>query len=166
MERAAQLEVARTIALDQLAARQRSSHELRVAMARRHVPADVADEVLERFSEVGLIDDAAFASALAASRSGPGLRGPRRIRQEMQAKGIEKDIADEALAGISSEDEREAALTLARRRMRTLSSLDPVVAKRRLYGVLARRGFGGGVVASVVEEVCGELAESDPWGEV
>ncbi len=165
-ERATQVEVARTIALNLLTARQRSAHELRMAMARRHVPEDVADEIIERFTEVGLIDDAAFAAALTSSRSGPGLRGPRRIRQEMQSKGIERDVAEEALAALSPEEERAAALTLARRRMRTLSALEPAVAKRRLYGVLARRGFGGAVVASVVDEVVGELGDSDHWGDV
>ena len=61
MERAAQLEVARTIALDQLAARQRSAHELRATMARRNVPADVADEIVERFGEPYVVPAAACA---------------------------------------------------------------------------------------------------------
>jgi regulatory protein len=165
-ERATQLEVARTIALNLLTARQRSAHELRMAMARRHVPEDVANEIIERFTEVGLVDDAAFAAALTSTRSGTGLRGPRRIRQEMQSKGIDREVAEEALAALSPEDEREAALTLARRKMRTLSALEPPVAKRRLYGVLARRGFGGAVVASVVDEVFAEVSESDHWDDV
>ena len=81
-----QLEVARTIALDLLTARQRSIKELRDAMAKRNVPADVADEVLERFGEVGLVDDSAFAASLVASRSRYSQRGRARIRQELQAK--------------------------------------------------------------------------------
>lgn len=154
-ERAAQLAVARRIALDQLAARQRSEKELRTALARRNVPEDVADEILERFSDVGLIDDASFAAALTASRTEFGLRGRMRIRQELQTKGIERRLADEALAGLSREDERRAALALAHRKMRVMSDLQPGVARRRLFGALARRGFDGGLVASVVEEVMG-----------
>ncbi|HSO68191.1 MAG TPA: regulatory protein RecX [Arachnia sp.] len=159
-ERATQLEVARKIALDQLAVRQRSEQELRTAMARRGVPEDVADEILERFSDVGLVDDASFAASLTASRSGFGLRGKMRIRQELQTKGIERHVADEALAGLSRDDERRAALTLARRKMRSMAALEPAVARRRLYGALARRGFDGGVVASVVDEVMGESEEA------
>ncbi|MHA6511582.1 regulatory protein RecX [Tessaracoccus sp. Z1128] len=164
-ERATQVEVARKIALDQLAVRQRSAHELRAAMAKRNVPEEVADEILERFSDVGLVDDAAFAAALTASRSGFGLRGRRRIQQELSSKGIDRETAEEALSGLSREDEREAALTLAKRRMRSLSGLDPVVGKRRLFGVLARRGFASGVVVSVVEEVFADHPEPDAGDE-
>lgn len=160
-ERATQLEVARKIALDQLATRARSEHELRQKMAQRNVPADVADEIIERFTEVGLIDDASFAQALTTTRSEFGLRGRARIRQELQAKGIDRETADEALAELDPEAELEAARTLARRRVRSLASLERHVARRRLAGVLARRGFSGGIVSSVLEEVFA----SDPWGD-
>ncbi|MDO5676633.1 MAG: regulatory protein RecX [Propionibacteriaceae bacterium] len=154
-ERAAQVEVARKIALDQLATRARSEQELRQVMQRRNVPADVADEIVERFTEVGLLNDAAFAQALTASRSEFSLRGRARIRQELQAKGIEREIANEVLADINPEVEREAALTLARRRMRSMAGLQRHVARRRMAGVLARRGFPSSVVSSVLEEVLG-----------
>lgn len=160
-ERATQVEVARKIALDQLATRARSELELRQKMARRNVPEDVAEEIIARFTEVGLIDDAAFAQALTASRAEFGLRGRARIRQELQAKGIDREVADEALAELDPEDEREAALTLARRRMRSLANLERHVARRRLAGVLARRGFSSGIVSSVLEDV---LA-TDSWGD-
>lgn len=152
-ERAAQLEVARKIALDQLATRARSEQELRQVMKRRNVPADVADEIIERFTEVGLIDDAAFAEALTASRSGFALRGRARIKQELQAKGIDREVAEEALAQLDPADELEAARTLAQRRARSMSRLEPHVARRRLAGVLARRGFSAGIVSTVLSEV-------------
>ena len=152
-ERATQLEVARKIALDQLAVRQRSEQELRTVFKRRNVPADVADEVIERFTEVGLIDDASFAQALAESRSKHSLRGRTRIRQELQAKGVEREIADEVLAELDPEQEREAALQLAQRRLRSMARLETQVARRRLAGVLARRGFSGSIVSSVLAEV-------------
>lgn len=149
------MEVARKIALDLLAVRQRSEHELRVAMAKRNVPADVADEIVQRFVEVGLIDDAAFTEALVASRAGYGHRGRARIRQELQLKGIDREVADEALAGLDPQVERQAALELAERKARPMERLEPHVARRRLAGVLARRGFDVAVVASVVAEVLG-----------
>lgn len=154
-ERATQLEVARKIALDQLATRARSEQELRQVMQRRNVPPDVADEIVARFTEVGLLNDAAFAQALTTSRASFGLRGKARIRQELQAKGIDRDTANEALAELDPEDEREAALTLARRRVRSLTGLERHVARRRLAGVLARRGFSSGIVTSVLEVVMG-----------
>lgn len=156
-QRATQLEVARKIALDLLAVRQRSEHELRVAMAKRKVPDDVADELVERFTEVGLLDDATFAAALTTTRSTLSQRGRARIRQELQLKGVDREVADAALAEIDPEAEREAALAVARKRMRTLAGLEPHVARRRLAGVLARRGFSGSLVSSVVQQVLGEV---------
>jgi len=147
--------VARRIALDQLAVRQRSEKELRQAMARRNVPADIADEILERFGEVGLIDDASFARALTESRSRNSLRGKARIRQELREKGVDRETAEEALAGLDPEDEYAAALELATRKARAMTSLERHVARRRLAGMLARRGFSGGVVSSVVSAVTG-----------
>lgn len=152
-ERATQLEVARKIALDQLAVRARSEQELRTVLLRRKVPAEIAEEVLERFTEVGLIDDAAFAQALTQSRATHSLRGRARIRQELQAKGVDRELANEALAELDPEEERAAALQLAQRKLPSLARLEPHVARRRLAGVLARRGFPGGVVTSVLAEV-------------
>lgn len=152
-EREVQLEVARRIALDLLTVRQRSEHELRTAMARRNVPEAVMDEVLARFGEVGLVDDEAFARSLTASRSGFGHRGRARIRQELQLKGIERGIAEEALAALDPDDERAAALELARRKVGPLQRLERHVARRRLGGVLSRRGFSAEIVNSVLGEI-------------
>ncbi len=154
-ERATQLEVARRIALDQLAVRQRSASELRQSMAKRNVPTEVADEILQRFTEVGLIDDAAFAQALTESRSRHSLRGRARIREELRAKGVDREVIEEAVSELDPETEYAAALELARRRARAMSNLEPHVARRRLAGVLARRGFGGAIVAAVLAEVTG-----------
>lgn len=96
--RAAQLELARTVVVNQLAARDRSSAELRRAIARRGIPQDVADEVLDRFGELGLVDDAAFAASLTSSRVAHSLRGRYRIRQELAEKGVSGEQVSEALA--------------------------------------------------------------------
>lgn len=159
--RESQLEVARKIALDQLATRQRSEHELRATMARRNVPADIIDELLERFTEVGLIDDEAFASSLATTRATVGQRGRYRIRQELAAKGIDREVAEAAVSDIDPEDEMEAALALAVKRARSLAALEPHVARRRLAGVLARRGFPSGVVSAAVAKALDEDAEPE-----
>ncbi|AQP44606.1 regulatory protein RecX [Tessaracoccus flavus] len=158
-EQGDQLEVARKIALDLLAVRQRSAHELGAAMARRNVPDDVAGEIIARFTGVGLVDDEAFAAALTSTRSTVGQRGRHRIRAELQAKGIDREVAESALADLDPDDELEAALALARRRARSMTSLEPHVARRRLAGVLARRGFPSSVVSAAVSEALGGSVE-------
>lgn len=153
--------VAREIALRQLTVRQRTRAELKAALARKNVPAEAADEVIDRFTEVGLLDDAAFARdwvAAGARRQ----RGRRVLAQELAQKGVAPELIDEALAGQEPGDDLEVALALARRKARSLAGLDRQVRYRRLCGVLQRRGFSGGVISEVVRQVLGEQDVADP----
>lgn len=154
--RAEQLEVARQIALKQLESRQRTEEELRRALARRNTPHDVIDEIITRFTDVGLIDDRAFASALASTRVEVQRRGAARIRQELRDKGVAQDVIEETIQGIDEDDQLEAALTFARKRASTMRRLQAHVARRRLYGALARRGFSADVVRKAVEAALDE----------
>lgn len=145
------MEVARRIALKQLESRQRTEEELRRALGRRNTPVDVIDELITRFKEVGLLDDRAYAAALANTRVGVQRRGAARIRQELRDKGVEQEVIQEAIDGIDRDDELDAAVTFAVKRASTMRNLDRLVAKRRLYGALARRGFSADVVRQAVE---------------
>lgn len=145
-------EVARKILLDQLTGQARSRAELATKLSRRRVPEAVAERLLTRFEEVGLIDDAAFARSWVESRQpGKGL-GRRALAQELRRKGIEEEVAREALEEIEPEDEEQAARALVRRKLRTLCRVDRATATRRLSGMLARKGHSGEVVWRVVRE--------------
>lgn len=145
-------EVARKILLDQLTGQARSRAELATKLAKRRVPEDVAERLLTRFEEVGLIDDAAFARSWVESRqSGKGL-GRRALAQELRRKGIDEEVARDALEEVDPVDEEEAARALVRRKLRTLRRVDRATATRRLTGMLARKGHGGDVVWRVVRE--------------
>jgi regulatory protein len=149
--------VARKILLDQLTGQARSRKELADKLRGKNVPSDLAERLLDRFEEVGLIDDEAFAKAWIESRQpGKGL-ARRALAQELRRKGIDDEVAREALDEIDPEDEVEAARALVRKKLRSMSGLDETVATRRLVGMLARKGYDGGTAYSVVRE---ELAES------
>lgn len=143
--------MARRIALKQLESRARTEAELRRALARRDTPEEVADELISRFKEVGLIDDAAYARALTNTRLDVQRRGAMRIRQELRNKGIDDELIQDSLAEIDPEDELAAAEAFARKKMRSYQGLEPPVVKRRLYGALARRGFGPETVRRAAE---------------
>jgi regulatory protein len=145
-------EVARKILLDQLTGQARSRAELATKLAKRQVPEEVAQRLLDRFEEVGLIDDAAFARLWVESRQpGKGL-GRRALAQELRRKGIDDEVAKAALAEVEPEDEEAAARDLVRRKLRTLRNVDRVTATRRLTGMLARKGHSGDIVWRVVRE--------------
>lgn len=145
-------EVARKILLDQLTGQARSRAELAEKLARRRVPDDVAQRLLDRFEEVGLIDDAAFAHSWVESRQRSKGLGRRAMAQELRRKGIDEDLAREALDEVRPEDDEAAARALVRRKLRTMRGVDRTTATRRLAGMLARKGHSGDVVWRVVRE--------------
>jgi regulatory protein len=145
--------VAREIVLRKLTGQARSRGELAKALAQRHVPQQTAAEVLDRFEEVGLVDDAAFAESWVRSRQSRRHLSKRVLRQELLRKGVDRDEIDNALEQIDPDDEYAAARDLATKKFRSITGLDRVVAYRRLAGALGRRGFGSGTISRVLAEV-------------
>lgn len=145
--------VARTIVLRKLAAQARTRHELAVALAAREVPEDVAEAVLDRMEAVGLVDDRTFARDWVESRQQRRHLSRSALRRELQTKGVDRDQIDEALTEVEADDEVEAALALASKKLRSLVGLERDVQYRRLAGALARRGFNGGVTSAVLSQV-------------
>jgi len=147
--------VARKILLDQLTGRARTRAELAKKLAQRNVPDDIAHSLLDRFTEVGLIDDEAFARDWIEQRqSGRGL-ARRALAVELRRKGVEEEIAKEALDSAAEEDpeaELEAARMLVRRKLRSLRGVEPQKATQRLVGMLARKGHSPGIAYRVVRE--------------
>ncbi|MEN0127851.1 MAG: regulatory protein RecX [Brevundimonas sp.] len=150
-------EAGRAILLRQLAAAPRSRGQLEAALAKRLVPEHVAGRLLDRFTEVGLIDDEEYAAILVRTRHGERGLARRAIAMELRRKGIDDETAATALAQVDSDDEEAAARALVRRKLRTSGSLDPEVARRRIYGALGRKGYSPGLVAKVLRD---ELAHA------
>ncbi|CAI7978911.1 Regulatory protein RecX [Frankia sp. Hr75.2] len=132
---------AREICLRQLAARSRSRAELATVLRRRGVADDVAEQVLDRLVEVGLIDDEAFATAFVSSaRAGRGL-GRRALATELRRRGVAPEASETALAAVGAEDEEETARALVTRRLRAMDGLPAPVRIRRLVALLTRKGY-------------------------
>jgi regulatory protein len=148
--------VARKILLDQLTGRARSRKELADKLARKQVPDDVATTLLDRFEEVGLVDDAAFAQEWVQSRQvGRGL-ARRALSVELRRKGVDQQVIADAVEQVDPEDEVETARALVRRKLPSLQRFDQVTVVRRLTGMLARKGYPAGIAYQVVrEEIAG-----------
>ena len=143
--------VAREIALRRLSVRARSRKELAQDLKSRDVAADAAAEVLDRFAEVGLINDAAFAQEWVESR---GRRsGAARLRQELRLKGVAEEHIADAIGDRDEQADLISARELATRKAATMKGLDRVVKQRRLSALLARRGFSSAVIRRVMGEV-------------
>jgi regulatory protein len=157
--------VARSICLRALTGAPRTRQQLADLLERKGVPEHAATAVLDRFGEVGLIDDAAFARMWVSSRqAGRGL-ARRALQAELRAKGVAPEVAAEAVEMVDADDERAAARQLVERRLRSVQRLDRPTATRRLMGMLARKGYGGGLAAAVVREVLDSAGAEHDEGE-
>ncbi|WP_327185422.1 recombination regulator RecX [Streptomyces sp. NBC_01334] len=149
-------ERARAICLRLLTGTPRTRKQLADALRKREIPDDVAEEVLSRFEEVGLINDGAFADAWVESRHhGRGL-ARRALARELRTKGVDSELIEEAVGRLDSEQEEETARELVARKLRSTRGLDRDKRLRRLAGMLARKGYPEGMALRVVRQALEE----------
>lgn len=161
-------EQARALCLRLLTGTPRTRRQLADAMRKREIPDDVAEHVLERFEDVGLIDDQAFANAWVESRHhGRGL-ARRALARELRHRGVEAELVTEAVGQLDSEQEEKTARELVRRRLPSTRGLDRDKRIRRVAGMLARKGYPEGLALRVVRDALAaegtiEEGEEELW---
>lgn len=144
------LQKALDLAYAYLNPRDRTVDEVRRRLQRGGVSEEVAEEALRRLADQGLIDDARFARLFVADKRRLGQWGVERIRRGLRERGIDRALAEEALAeggddesaagdAAEPETELERALAVLRRRFP-----DPPQDRRdrnRALGMLLRKGY-------------------------
>jgi regulatory protein len=138
---------------------------LATALARRGISEETAAGVLDRYDEVGMIDDAAFARAWVASRhAGRGL-ARRALANELRQRGVDPEVTSDALGELDDPTEAATARALVDRRLRSVSG-PPDAVFRRLVGMLARKGYPPGVaIRAVKEALAAQGAEAAEFAE-
>ena len=144
-------ERAREIALRLLTHSPRSCAQLREKLVARDVDPDLADSLIARYVEVGLLDDASLAAQIARTRHAERGLAPRAIRLELQRKGFEPADIEAALEPIPDVSD-DRARELARKRWDSLASATPEARVRRVVGMLARRGYSPSHAFAVVKD--------------
>ena len=154
--------VARNIGLRLLTAAPRSRRQLADAFERRGVPSDVAERVLDRFVEVGLLDDAEYARLVVHSQHvDRGLSG-RALRFALRKRGIDGELAEAAVSELSADDVEGTARALVARKLRAMVGLNRETRVRRVWGLLARKGYSPSLIARLVREMVDDKTLSDP----
>ena len=143
---------ARAILLRRLEDQPRSRAELAESLAKKNVPADLATVLLDRFEEIGLINDADFARQWVQSRQRTRGLAPRVLALELRRKGIDDEIISEVLGELDPADARAAAHRLVSKKLRSMASLDDTTRIRRLTSMLARKGYAPQLAFDVVRE--------------
>jgi regulatory protein len=154
------VDVAREICLHQLASSPKSRAQLETVLKRRGVTPDVAAEVLDRLEDVRLVDDSAYAESYVTTRRASTM-SRRALGHELRSKGVAGSVVEEALDTLDPDAEIETARALVARKLPSTRSLPIDSRVRRLVGVLARKGYSGGLALRVVREALATEAELD-----
>ena len=158
--------VARQICLRLLTVAPRTRAQLADALRRRGVPGPAAEAVLDRFTEVGLVDDPAFARAWVESRHHSRGLSRSALKAELHRRGVAAADVGDAIETLDPEQEVATARHLIASRVASTRGQPPAARMRRLVGVLARKGYGAALAYRVVREALeqegAELAEAVP----
>lgn len=112
---------------------------------------DVVKEVLDRFEEVGLVNDRDYAYEWVRSRHSARGLSRKVLKLELNQRGVDPDFIDEALEQVTSDTELEAATALAAKKLRAMRDVAPAAQTRRCLAALARRGYGYEVAGLAIE---------------
>ena len=148
-------------ALRFLESRARSTAEVRRRLVTHGYRPDLVEGCIERLTELGMLDDDAFARAWVESRDRARPRGERALRAELRQKGVDRPIVDDVLAG-SRRSRSDDPIARGRRgrgppapeqeRVARSSGSRILRARRqRAYALLARNGFDPDVAAAVAQ---------------
>jgi regulatory protein len=156
---------ARQICLRLLTIAPRTRAQLAQAMQRGGVPDEVAEAVLNRFTDAGLIDDAAFARAWVESRHYSRGLSKRSLSAELKRHGVQNDEIREAVGTLDPEQEVDTARRLVERKLASNRGRPPEARVRQAAGMLARKGYPPGLAFRLIREVMqqegAELDEMD-----
>jgi len=148
-------------ALGLLSRRIHARAELSRKLTKKEYGPAIVDDVLNDLLRLGYLDDARFAATKAQSAAQHKHHGRRRAFMELKKTGVTSDVAEKALDEVyTKEDSTNTARQLALKKAPSLRRLDPMTARRRLVGMLQRRGFDYEDIQGVIESVLGRAGES------
>jgi regulatory protein len=152
---------ARRIALDALSRAARTRGQLAALLERKGIAPEAAEAVLDRFEEVGLVDDVGYSEAFVESRHRIRGQGGRALSAELRRRGVADEVVADAVAALDPDREFETACRIARARYDRMPNVPVEVKLRRLAGFLARKGYSGTIVSKAVRHVVHEAAEQE-----
>jgi regulatory protein len=155
-------DAAKQVLLRRLSHAPRTRKELAKDLKDKDISDEVANVALDRFEEVGLINDQALASSYVSSQHERKGLGKNALRQQLRAKGVSDDVALEAISQISDDQEFQAAFALACKKIRSLQRDDAKTQLRKIVGVLARKGYSSNLAFRVAKEVITDLPDGLP----
>ncbi len=151
-----EIEIAHDRALNYLSYRPRSTKEVRDNLKNKGIDEIAIEQVIDRLTEAGLLNDEDFARFWLQNRDQFKPRGERALRYELRQKGIADGIIELALEEL---DEDDAAYRAASRRARRYQDADPMTFRKKVGDFLMRRGFSYDIVRDTVDRLWAEIQQ-------
>lgn len=156
---------ARRIAQRFLNSRRRTERDVRRKLKEKDIPDDVINDTIEELKTAKLIDDAAFAQAFIHDRLLTKSISRGKLALELQAKGVNRDVANEVLRDLTTEDDDfERAMKAAAKKLPSIERKESDERQRsqKLYTFLASRGFTGTTIRKTLAQL-GQEAEEEVY---
>ena len=127
--------------------------EMGQRLAREGFSEKAIGTAIEELIDSGQIRDRKYAENWVIRRQKSNPRGKTLLKRELLDKGVDRETAEQVVAQVKTENEANLALQIAQKRVKQYRRLPVHVAKRRLHGFLARRGFESEIVRQVLEQI-------------
>jgi len=147
-----ELKQGHALAYRYLANRDRSACETADHLKKKGLKEAVVQETLCHLKEKKYLDDRRFAEHWARTRAENRQFGRFRLRQELLGKGVSKELIEETLDNLfESVQEIDLARAVVEKKLPSMQDLDADKRKRRLTGLLQRKGFSLDIVYKVLD---------------
>ncbi len=154
-----QNQIAKQVLLRRLSNAPRTRKELAQDLKKKKIDENIAQLALDRFEELGLINDEILAENFVTNTHERRKLGRKALKQQLRTKGVSEDIANKAISQITEKDEFNAALILALKKIRSIQHDDPQTQIRKIVGLLARKGYAANLSFQVAKEVINDFPE-------
>ncbi|MEY3387746.1 MAG: hypothetical protein RIQ80_857 [Actinomycetota bacterium] len=154
-----QNQIAKQVLLRRLSNAPRTRKELAQDLKKKKIEEDIAKQALDRFEELGLINDQTYSENFVANTHERRKLGKKALKQQLRSKGVSEETANQAVLQISDEDEFKSALALALKKIRSIQNDDPQTQIRKIVSLLARKGYSSSLSFQVAKQVINDFPE-------
>jgi regulatory protein len=141
---------AERVGLHYLSYRPRATKEMVLHLASKDFTSEIIDTLIERWTQVGYLNDHTFAKQWLEERIRLKKKGRLLLREELKQKGVSSNIIDQVMVTVDQDEEFRACLELAQKKKRMIKETEKRKAKQKLYAYLQRRGYPFEMIQTVL----------------
>ncbi|PID85022.1 MAG: hypothetical protein CSA11_06525 [Chloroflexi bacterium] len=149
------IEKAKDSAYRLISLRPQSIAEIQRSLRKKRYDIHIIEQVINHLIELDFLNDETFAQYWVEQRDTFNPRSHMALRQELQQKGVSRDIIDQA---ITASDETASARAAAEKKARQLTRYPEKEFKKKLGQFLQRRGYHYTLIKEIIDELWQETA--------